>query len=126
MGDTPASGRGPRPLAHAQVTAVGRLAAGVEGNRICPGAAPASGRETDGHPGASAAGTDAPGGEQTDDTEEAAMVLLVAFLLVLLFFGLGFALHLLWIAAIVLLVFWLVGWVVGRGQRAGSHRFYRW
>jgi hypothetical protein len=54
------------------------------------------------------------------------MVLLLAFLLVLLFFGLGFALHLLWIVAIVLLVLWLVGFAVGRGESAGSHRFYRW
>lgn len=54
------------------------------------------------------------------------MVLLLAFLLVLLFFGLGFASHLLWIVAIVLLVLWLVGFAVGRGESAGSHRFFRW
>ena len=54
------------------------------------------------------------------------MILLLAFLLVLLFFGLGFALHLLWFVAIVLLVLWLVGFAIGRGEGAGSHRFYRW
>lgn len=54
------------------------------------------------------------------------MVLLLALLLVLLFFGLGFAAHLLWIVAIVLLVLWVVGFAVGRGESAGSHRFYRW
>jgi len=50
----------------------------------------------------------------------------MALLLVILFFGLGFALHVLWIAAVVLLVLWLVGFAVGRGESAGSHRFYRW
>ena len=54
------------------------------------------------------------------------MVLLLAFLLVLLFFGLGFAAHLLWIVAVVLLVMWIVGFALGRGESAGTHRFYRW
>jgi hypothetical protein len=54
------------------------------------------------------------------------MVILLALLLVLLFFGLGFAAHLLWIVAIVLLVAWLVGLVVGRGESTGRHGFYRW
>ena len=54
------------------------------------------------------------------------MLLLLAFLLVLLFFGLGFAVHFLWIAAVVLLVLWVIGFAVGRGESAGSHRFYRW
>lgn len=54
------------------------------------------------------------------------MVLLLAFLIVLLFAGLGFALHFLWLVAVVLLVFWLVGFGIGRGESAGSHRFYRW
>jgi hypothetical protein len=54
------------------------------------------------------------------------MVILVAFLLVLLFAGLGFALHFLWIVAVVLLVVWLIGLALGRGESAGSHRFYRW
>jgi energy-coupling factor transporter transmembrane protein EcfT len=54
------------------------------------------------------------------------MFLLLAFLLVLLFFGLGFAVHFLWIAAVVLLVLWVIGFAVGRGESAGSHRFYRW
>ena len=54
------------------------------------------------------------------------VVLLLAFLVVLLLFGLGFAVHLLWIAAVVFLVLWLVGFALGRGESAGSHRFYRW
>jgi hypothetical protein len=54
------------------------------------------------------------------------VVLVLALLLVLIFFGAGFALHILWIAAAILLVLWLVGFVIGRGEGAGSHRFYRW
>lgn len=54
------------------------------------------------------------------------MVIVIAFLIVLLFAGLGFAVHLLWIAAVVLLVLWVVGFAIGRGEGAGSHRFYRW
>jgi hypothetical protein len=54
------------------------------------------------------------------------MLLVLAFLLVLLFFGLGFALHFLWIIAVVLLVLWLIGFAIGRGESSGSHRFYRW
>ena len=54
------------------------------------------------------------------------MLLLLAFLVVLIFAGLGFALHFLWIVAVVLLVLWLVGFVVGRGEGAGKGHFYRW
>ena len=54
------------------------------------------------------------------------MLLLLAFLVVLLFFGLGFTLHLLWVVAVVLLVLWLVGFALGRGESAGNHRFHRW
>lgn len=54
------------------------------------------------------------------------MVLILALLLVLILFGAGFAVHLLWIAAVVLLVLWLVGFAMGRGESAGTHRFYRW
>lgn len=61
-------------------------------------------------------------GIRKDDT----LVLLLAFLVVLLMFGLGFAIHLLWIAAVIFLAVWLVGFALGRGESAGSHRFYRW
>lgn len=54
------------------------------------------------------------------------MLLILALLLVLLFFGLGFAIHLLWIIAVVFFVLWLIGFAVGRGESAGRHRFYRW
>jgi hypothetical protein len=54
------------------------------------------------------------------------MVLILALLLVLILFGAGFAVHLLWIAAVVLLVFWVAGFAIGRGEGAGRHKFYRW
>ena len=54
------------------------------------------------------------------------MLILLALLLVIIFAGLGFALHVLWIVAAVLLVLWLIGFVVGRGEGSGRHKFYRW
>lgn len=58
--------------------------------------------------------------------EESLVVLILALLLVLILFGAGFAVHLLWIAAAIFLVIWIVGFAIGRGEGAGSHRFYRW
>ena len=50
-------------------------------------------------------------------------VILFALLLTLVFFGLGFTAHLLWIVAAVLLIAWLAGF----GFRSGSGaRWYRW
>ncbi len=54
------------------------------------------------------------------------MLILLAFLLVVVFAGLGFALHALWIVAAVLFVLWVIGYAVGRGERAGANHFYRW
>jgi hypothetical protein len=54
------------------------------------------------------------------------MLILLALLLVLLLFGFGFAIHALWIVAVILFVAWLVGLAIGRGESAGRHRFYRW
>jgi hypothetical protein len=54
------------------------------------------------------------------------VVLLLALLLVLIFFGAGFALHILWIVAVVLLVLWVIGFALGRGEGAGKNKFYRW
>jgi hypothetical protein len=53
------------------------------------------------------------------------MVMILALLLVLIFFGAGFAMHLLWIAAAVFLVLWFIGFAIGRGENAGAHRSYR-
>jgi hypothetical protein len=57
---------------------------------------------------------------------EYAMILLLVLLIVLLFFGLGFTLHVLWILAGLFLILWLIGFALGRGESAGRHRFYRW
>lgn len=49
--------------------------------------------------------------------------ILVFLLLVALLFGVGAAIHWLWIIAVVALILWLVGFVVRSGE--GS-RWYRW
>lgn len=54
------------------------------------------------------------------------MLLILALLLVLILFGAGFAVHLLWVAAVIFAIVWLVGFAIGRGEGAGRHRFYRW
>jgi hypothetical protein len=54
------------------------------------------------------------------------MLLVVALLVVLILAGAGFALHVLWVLAFILLALWLIGFVIGRGEGAGRHRFYRW
>lgn len=54
------------------------------------------------------------------------MVVLLALLLMLLYFGLGFTLHFLWVLAAVLFVLWVVGFAIGRGESAGRNHFYRW
>jgi len=54
------------------------------------------------------------------------MLVLLALLVVLIVAGLGFTLHVLWVLAGVLLVLWIIGFVIGRGEGAGNHRFYRW
>ncbi len=55
------------------------------------------------------------------------MFLILAVLLLAIILGaFGFAVHVLWIVALVLLVLWLIGFVVGRGAAEGSRRWYRW
>jgi hypothetical protein len=46
--------------------------------------------------------------------------------LVVIFAGLGFALHVLWIIAAVLFVLWLVGFALGKGETSGRRSWYRW
>ncbi|HEX6394270.1 MAG TPA: hypothetical protein VFZ97_12570 [Acidimicrobiales bacterium] len=54
-------------------------------------------------------------------------LILLILLLAVLFAGLGFAVHVLWVVAAVVFVFWLAGWGFGRGASAGSGRgWYRW
>ena len=54
------------------------------------------------------------------------MLIAFALAIVLLVAGAGFAVHALWIIALVLLALWFVGLVMGRGEGAGNHRFFRW
>lgn len=51
-------------------------------------------------------------------------IILLVLLLAVLLAGVGFAVHLLWWIAVIVFVFWLVGWALARGQAAGSRR--RW
>lgn len=53
-------------------------------------------------------------------------LILFVLLLALLFGGLGFASHVLWIVAVVVFVAWLIGFGVARGEGAGGRRWYRW
>jgi membrane protein YdbS with pleckstrin-like domain len=52
-----------------------------------------------------------------------ALILLVLLLAIILG-GLGFALHVLWWIAAVVLLIWLIGFVVRVGE--GGSRWYRW
>jgi hypothetical protein len=52
--------------------------------------------------------------------------IIVFALLVLLLFGFGFSLHLLWIIAIVALAIWLLGFLVRPGAGTGRGRWYYW
>ena len=49
--------------------------------------------------------------------------LLIVLLLAALLFGIGFALHLLWIVAVIVLAVWLIGFVVGARHNT---RWYVW
>ena len=53
------------------------------------------------------------------------VLILAILLLVLIFAGAGFALHVLWVLAVIFLVFWLIGVALGRGESAGNHKFYK-
>ena len=54
-------------------------------------------------------------------------ILVVALIVVLILFGAGFALHLLWWVALIALVVWLLGFVVRGAESAGGRRrWYNW
>jgi hypothetical protein len=54
-----------------------------------------------------------------------ALILLV-LLLVLLLGGLGFAVHILWWIALIVLVVWVLGFLVRVGEGGSRGRWYRW
>jgi len=55
-------------------------------------------------------------------------IVLLALLVVLILFGLGFALHVLWWIAIIALIIWLLGFLMRAGEGVASRRrrWYRW
>jgi hypothetical protein len=54
-----------------------------------------------------------------------ALILLV-LLLALLLGGLGFAVHILWWIALIVLIVWVVGFLVRVGEGGSRSRWYRW
>lgn len=66
-----------------------------------------------------------PGTSVTAYSEESnVLVILLGLLLVALFLGLGFAIHALWIVAVVFFIAWIAGFAFRSGE--GSRRWYRW
>jgi hypothetical protein len=58
-------------------------------------------------------------------------IVLLALLVILILFGLGFTLHVLWWIALIALVLWLLGFLLRVGESAGSRhnrrrRWYYW
>jgi hypothetical protein len=54
-------------------------------------------------------------------------IILAVLLIALILGGLGFAVHVLWWIALVVLVLWLLGFVFRSGASAGPRgRWYRW
>jgi hypothetical protein len=56
------------------------------------------------------------------------MVILLVLLLAIILAGLGFAIHLLWWIALIVLAIWLVGFLFRAAEPSGSRRrrWYRW
>jgi hypothetical protein len=53
-------------------------------------------------------------------------IILLVLLLALILGGLGFAIHILWWIALIVLVVWLVGFLVRMGEGTSRGRWYRW
>jgi hypothetical protein len=53
-------------------------------------------------------------------------IILLVLLLALILGGLGFAIHILWWIALVVLAIWLVGFLVRVGEGSSRSRWYRW
>ena len=53
-------------------------------------------------------------------------VILVALLVVLILFGLGFAIHVLWWLALAALVLWVLGFFLRVGETIAKPRRRRW
>jgi hypothetical protein len=53
-------------------------------------------------------------------------VILAVLLLALILGGLGFAVHVLWWVAVIVLVLWLLGFVLTGASGGPRRRWYRW
>jgi hypothetical protein len=55
-------------------------------------------------------------------------IILAVLLIALILGGLGFAIHILWWVALVVLAIWLIGFLFRAAEGAGSRRrrWYRW
>ena len=53
-------------------------------------------------------------------------IILLVLLLAIILGGLGFAIHVLWWIALAVLVLWLIGFLVRRGEGTSRTRWYRW
>ena len=53
-------------------------------------------------------------------------VILLVLLLALVLGGLGFAVHALWVIAVIVFLAWLVGFGLSRGESAGAGGRRRW
>jgi hypothetical protein len=65
------------------------------------------------------------GGHKKEGNQLMGIILLV-LLLALILGGLGFAIHILWWIALIVLVIWLVGFLVRVGEGGSRSRWYRW
>jgi hypothetical protein len=53
-------------------------------------------------------------------------LILIVLLLALLLGGLGFAIHILWWIALIVLVIWILGFLFRVGEGGSRSRWYRW
>ena len=53
-------------------------------------------------------------------------IILLVLLLALILGGLGFAIHILWWIALIVLVVWVLGFLFRAGEGGSRSRWYRW
>jgi uncharacterized membrane protein YoaK (UPF0700 family) len=59
--------------------------------------------------------------------EPAVLLIIAVLLLALILFGVGFAVHVLWWIALIVLALWLLGFLFRTAEGGGSRRrWYRW
>jgi hypothetical protein len=72
------------------------------------------------------AGYECVGGQPSrrPDRSNVAFILLV-LLLAILFGAVGFAVHVLWVVAVIIFVLWAIGWVISAAEGGSRRRWYR-